>query len=388
MRASNLVAGDVNGQRDVFIHDRDVDDNGIFDETGQIETFIASVDSFGAQGNYYSFSAAVSADGAYVAFVSLAENLVLGDINGRRDIFVNDIVTGETIRASVSTDYIEADNNNFAPAISSDGKYVAFESDSTNLIINDNNGVRDIFVRNMFDIPLVVYYCDVDGDTYISSAISGTCNVAGCEPAGCQLTVGNDCNDADGGINPAAADAICNGVDDNCNGTEDDDYVVDAGCGVGICQSSNTPSSCVDGVEILCLTGVPTETPEATCDDTLDNDCDGSSDAVDSDCGIPITDFDNDGITDNIDNCYMTENTGQQDTDGDGYGNMCDADLDNNSLVESNDYTILGLCWMSNDTSPDWTGNCEHADFDSNGIVESNDYTQMGLRWFTSAPWY
>jgi hypothetical protein len=67
----------------------------------------------------------------------------------------------------------------------------------------------------------VAYYCDSDSDGYIDSSIDGTCAGAGCEPAGCLTTQGNDCNDNNSNVNPAASDSNCNGIDDNCDGTPD-----------------------------------------------------------------------------------------------------------------------------------------------------------------------
>ncbi|MEA3469683.1 MAG: hypothetical protein U9R57_15880 [Thermodesulfobacteriota bacterium] len=80
-------------------------------------------------------------------------------------------------------------------------------------------------------------------------------------------------------------DDNCDGVDDDCNGMADDGYEPDAGCGVGLCLTDNTPSSCIDGVETACNPGSPV--PEGTdpvCTDALDNDCDGLVDAADPGC--------------------------------------------------------------------------------------------------------
>ena len=73
----------------------------------------------GGQGNGSSFVPAISADGRYVAFYSDASNLVSGDTNGARDVFVRDLQTGETTRVSVSTSGTEANGDSFAPALSS-----------------------------------------------------------------------------------------------------------------------------------------------------------------------------------------------------------------------------------------------------------------------------
>ncbi len=100
---------------------------------------------------------------------------------------------------------------------------------------------------------------------------------------------------------------------------------------------------------------------------------------------IQIVDPDIDGYADNADNCKDTFNPGQQDTDLDGYGNMCDADLDNDGVVGFNDYNFFGNAWGSDDTRPNWNPD---ADFDSDGVVGFNDYNIFGSRWGTSEPWH
>src|SRR6185295_9694166 len=102
----------------------------------------------GAQSNRYSLHPAISADGSCVAFESAADNLVANDTNGLVDIFVRDSTTGITERVNVDSAGAEADGASFAPSISADGQYVAFESDATNLIASDTNGKRDVFVHD------------------------------------------------------------------------------------------------------------------------------------------------------------------------------------------------------------------------------------------------
>ncbi|MFO1075567.1 MAG: hypothetical protein U1E17_23275 [Geminicoccaceae bacterium] len=135
--ASNLVRGDTNGAFDVFLSDR---------RAGQIERI--SVATGGAQGNDFSCCASISADGRFVAFESGAANLVPGDTNGVRDVFVRDRQTGRTERISLRTGGGQGDDASFRAAISADGRFVAFESDATNLVPGDTNGVRDIFIRD------------------------------------------------------------------------------------------------------------------------------------------------------------------------------------------------------------------------------------------------
>ena len=110
--------------------------------TGQ--TTRVSVDSSGMQGNGWSYDPSISADGRYVAFNSEATNLVAGDTNDRRDVFVYDRVTGQTTRVSVSSGGTQGngDYGSYLPSISADGRYVAFDSDANNLVSGDTNGYR------------------------------------------------------------------------------------------------------------------------------------------------------------------------------------------------------------------------------------------------------
>ena len=108
----------------------------------------ASVGVLGVQADGRSFVPALSADGRYAAFYSDASNLVTGDTNAARDVFVRDLQTGETTRVSVSSSGGEANGDSFAPAVSSDGRYVAFASAASNLVDGDTNDANDIFIRD------------------------------------------------------------------------------------------------------------------------------------------------------------------------------------------------------------------------------------------------
>lgn len=108
-----------------------------------------SVDSAGTQGNFSSQGTPViSADGRYIAFDSEAENLVAGDTNFADDIFVHDLQTGATTRVSVGSAGAQADRSSNEPALSADGRFVAFDSAATNLVPNDTNGTIDVFVHD------------------------------------------------------------------------------------------------------------------------------------------------------------------------------------------------------------------------------------------------
>lgn len=133
-RASDLAAGDVqDNQDDVFVHDR---------QTGITLKLTPDADSF-------SNSAAISADGRHVAFKSRASNLVAGDGNERDDVFVHDLDTGTTQLVSVAFDDNGADSYSDNPALSADGRHVAFTSPATNLVEGgDGNDFADVFVRD------------------------------------------------------------------------------------------------------------------------------------------------------------------------------------------------------------------------------------------------
>ncbi len=136
--ATNLVSGDTNGARDIFI---------TYVQMGLTDR--VSVSTLGAEANDSSTAPSISADGRYVAFASSAGNLVNGDTNSRDDIFVRDAQAGTTVRVSVASNGIQVDDSSSDPAISNDGSSVAFSSTSSNLTGGDTNGLNDIFVRDL-----------------------------------------------------------------------------------------------------------------------------------------------------------------------------------------------------------------------------------------------
>lgn len=136
--ASNLVAGDSNGNSDIFMHDR---------VTGT--TTRVSLTDAGLQANGNSFLPQISADGRYVAFSSAGTNLVAGDTNGVLDIFVRDTVAGTTTRVSVATGGAQGNSISRFSDMSDDGRYVTFESSASNLVAGDTNGGLDVFVHDL-----------------------------------------------------------------------------------------------------------------------------------------------------------------------------------------------------------------------------------------------
>ena len=152
--ATDLVAGDTNGVRDVFLRD-----------VSAGTTTRISVDSSGVPGDGISEDPAINSDGRYIAFMSDATNLVTGDANSKRDVFVRAILPGVTMRVSVSSAGAEADaESGYRPAISADGQYVVFQSNASNLVTDDTNGVGDVFIRDRTSSE--TFRASVDQDGY------------------------------------------------------------------------------------------------------------------------------------------------------------------------------------------------------------------------------
>ncbi|MDR6290293.1 Ca2+-binding RTX toxin-like protein [Inquilinus ginsengisoli] len=137
--ASNLVATDSNGAvTDVFVRD-----------IAAGTTTLVSASTGGGSGDAGSSGASISGNGRYVVFQSDATNLVAGDTNGATDIFVRDLQTNTTIRASAAGDGGQSNDLSGQAVISADGHYVVFFSLASNLVQDDTNGLRDIFLKDM-----------------------------------------------------------------------------------------------------------------------------------------------------------------------------------------------------------------------------------------------
>ena len=152
--ATNLVRGDTNMTP---CPPREVDEDCQPEPAGDVfvrnvrkrTTRRVSVSSDGAQGNGSSGLASISANGRYVVFQSTATNLVEGDVNGHSDIFIRDLELRRTRLGSVSSDEKPSDGDCLSSAVSADGRYVAFNCSTTNLVPNDINEADDLFVRDL-----------------------------------------------------------------------------------------------------------------------------------------------------------------------------------------------------------------------------------------------
>jgi Tol biopolymer transport system component len=212
--ATNLVSGDTNGFLDVFLHDRATgattrvstatggvqaagvgcaisadgrfvvlgggDDlvpgqppSGVMDVfVHEVATGVTTRVSVGSSGELgdddsgWPGTFSLSGDGRYAAFTSSATNLVQGDTNCVNDVFVHDRRTRATTRVSVGADGSEGNGESYLGAISTDGRFVAFQSRASNLVPADTNGVWDVFLRGPF-FPAGLLFADgfETGDT-------------------------------------------------------------------------------------------------------------------------------------------------------------------------------------------------------------------------------
>jgi len=139
--ADNLVANDTNHYSDVFVRDMAADTN-----------ILVSANTNGnVSGDGVSSAPAISGDGRYVAFASLADDLVSNDNNRALDVFVRDLSAGTTALASVSTDGIHSGNgDSFSPVLSADGRYLLFHSKASNLTAGSfGSGTENLFLRDL-----------------------------------------------------------------------------------------------------------------------------------------------------------------------------------------------------------------------------------------------
>jgi hypothetical protein len=144
--ASDLVANDTNGTSDVFVRDL---------KTGTTTLVSINKDGTDSGNGTFSYNGTLNANGRFVAFISNSSDLVANDTNGTYDVFVRDLKTGTTALASINSEGTDSGNDlstsslNSPPAMSADGRFVAFESYASDLVANDTNNTIDVFVRDL-----------------------------------------------------------------------------------------------------------------------------------------------------------------------------------------------------------------------------------------------
>lgn len=150
--ATNLVPDDTNGRRDVFLYNR-----------GTRQVSRISVSTFGEEGNGSSWDPVISADGRYIAFSSDSTNLSAPDVNGWRDVFLHDRRTQTTSLVSVSSIGIQGNGLHDTLAISADGRFIVFSSNSETLVPLDLNRKQDVFVRDQLTLNTSRVSVSTDG---------------------------------------------------------------------------------------------------------------------------------------------------------------------------------------------------------------------------------
>jgi len=318
--ASNLVPGDTEvcygrpyNCSDIFVHDR---------QTGVTE--LVSVDSAGNAGNWHSSLPSISANGRYVAFESRASNLVPGDSNGYGDIFVHDRQTGVTQRVSVDSLGNEGDNGGEGSSgISADGRYVAFVSDSTNLVPDDTNATSDVFVH------------DRDDDDGVDWTVDN-----------CPTVPNTGQENSDSGPRPFGTGAI-----GTWTGIPGDDVTVPNGDAFGdACDDDldndgipNATDPHTGGVITYDTNGngnpcVPLGTDAADHGPSWDWNCNGVRDGVESSCPLAVNprgDDDGDGLLNTWEVCKWGTDPTVIDSDGDTLGDCTEAvDTNGNGIID------------------------------------------------------
>ena len=388
--ASNLVPGDTKRGIDIFVHDR---------QTGINER--VSVDSSGNEWNgTETWRIDISADGRYVTFDSDASNLVPGDTNlcpdsydpynrpphNCHDIFVHDRLTGATERVSVDSTGNQGNQHSYKPAISGDGRYIAFGSDASNLVPDDTNGTRDIFWHDRQTGTTTRLSVDSDGNEGYGPSDDPAVSVDGR-----YVTFSSLSSLVEGDSNTCDSYYSCPDVYVHDRRTGTTGRVSVASDGDEGNDLSQYPSISADGHYVAFHSRasnlVPFDT-NGTWDvflrDLGDADTDGEWDVGDNcpaDFNPDQTDFDSDGFGDVCDNCPMATNPSQLDTDGDNLGDACDPDDDGDTIPDTADNCPLVINLDQTDTDSDGQGDpCDvcasdpNNDADDDGLCAGSGY--------------
>lgn len=347
--SSNLVGSEPGTlDFDVFVRDRDLDADGLFDEPDAVATARISIGLGGSEPDGHSTSPAISADGRIVAFISAASNLVSNDDPDTWDLFIHDIASGEPPqRVGIQAALIPSSQAVNAPAISADGRFVAFVSYATDLVSGDTNefcqsGSTPVNCQDVF-----VYDRATQAISRVNTSTDGT--QANDQPV-CN-------NDATCGVSLSAdgrfvtfLSCASNLVPDDTNGfcdafvrdrDVDGDGVFDESGAVSTERASVSTSGAeanytsvtarISGNSryVAFSTGASTLVADDTnvcpalpsCEDVFVRDR-----CPDGSCSGPPApaDEDGDGVPDTADNCPEVYNPSQANADADNIGDACD----------------------------------------------------------------
>jgi Ca2+-binding RTX toxin-like protein len=219
-----------------------VDDAGdVVDETPTPDPLRVSTDAGGVQGNGRSNNAQISADGRTVLFDSEASNLVAGDSNGAKDIFVKDLQSGAIQRVSTDAAGVQGNDGSEDARFSADGHSVLFVSLASNLVAGDSNGAEDLFIKNLQSGSIQRVSTDAAGVQGNSSSLNAQFSAEGrtvvFQSYASNLVAGDSNNDWDifvkdlqsGAIQRVSTDAAgaeSNGYSDQPRFSADGHYVV------------------------------------------------------------------------------------------------------------------------------------------------------------------
>ncbi len=357
--ASNLVLGDTNGLRDVFLRDRQTGSTTRVNVPNDADQGALGTEATGDD----SFDPAISPDGRFVAIHSAATNLVLADTNGFSDIFVRDRQTGATERVSVDSAEAQAsDDSSHSPAISADGRFVAFVSGASNLVPIDTNGVWDVFVRDRFF-----------GTTERVSEDSGGAQATGdfsFDPA----------ISADGRFVPFASGAT-NLVAGDTNGIRD---VFMRDRSLGTTERVSVDSAGGQANSVSARPAISADGRFVAFESFAANLVADDSNFL-WDIFVRFADADADGVQDAADNCPAIANPDQTDSDFNGQGDACDPDDDNDTIPDGQD--SCPLLAEDFDGFQDADG-CSEPDNDMDGVCDPGQFHPLvcsGSDWGKSA---
>ncbi|MCP4356893.1 MAG: hypothetical protein GY796_02610, partial [Chloroflexi bacterium] len=265
--ANNLVTGDSNNSADIFLYDRDADADGIFDEIGEVSVVLISFGVDGLPADNFSMQPAISPDGRQVAFESWASNLIVGGTTPfRRHVYVRDWNVGMTYLVSQSSGGVEAGDSSYQPILSANGRFIAFESLADNLVGTDSNLGRDIFVRDR----------DVDEDGIFDEAGEVATLRVSVDSSGNQMDGGQAYNSAISGdgeqiaFDSDASDLVLN--DDNSDYDvflHDREAIVPPPTGANLLVNMSGPDIVLDSAAVTYTVSIKNLGPELASEATM-----------------------------------------------------------------------------------------------------------------------